>query len=254
MAKLFASYKQMQESVDVMATMISTDHKRRLVFYREKATNRSVRTIRTATIDLTTGEVTVLQVPFKMGGPTNSPLTPMAKWKGFRQALSKFFFTRIARKPELLLLANNRDLDLLVTELPELAYLLEFNKYLKRACFTNIAAEDMESADGWPTVFKWEATHRYQHSVRPLLVERKLSWASDTRGFAKSALADIRIAKYGVGVLDNGTIQHVNFALTYPVGEWPKIDDLMKDPQIVPLVDHLTSGYAPNLRKPKHAG
>ena len=99
MAKLFATYEEMQQTVDIMSTMISTDHKRRLVFYRERATNRSVRTIRTAIINLVTDEVTALQTPFKMDGPTNDPLTPMAKWKGFRQALSRFFFTRIARKP-----------------------------------------------------------------------------------------------------------------------------------------------------------
>lgn len=253
MAKVFATYQEMQQAVDVMATMISTDHKRRLAFYREKATNHSVRTIRTAIIDLTTDEVTPLQASFKMDGPTNAPLTPMAKWKGIRHAFSRFFFTRIARKPELLLLANNRDLDLLVTELPELAYLLEFNKYLKRACFTNIAAEDMESKDGWPTYFTWSSAHRHQHSVRQILVGRTLKWRGN--GISSSlphVNVEVNISKYGITAKDIGKIQYLSFALTYPVSDWPKIDDLLQDPQVEPLVD---LWLCPRITiEPKHAG
>lgn len=238
MAKSFITYEEMQSTVDIMATMISNDHKRRLVFYREHAVNRSVRTIRTAIVNLVTDTVTPLQASFPMDGPTNQPLLPMAKWKGFRLALSRYFFTKIARKPELVLLATDRDVASLVNELPELGYLLEFNKYLKRACFTNISGDDMESKDGWPTSFTWSSKHRYDHDVRRVLVERKMKWYAPRLGDGVAdVLVEVTVSKYGVTVRDNRTIQHLNFALTYPVTDWPTVNDLMVDPQVEPLID-----------------
>lgn len=238
MAKSFITYEEMQSTVDIMATMISNDHKRRLVFYRERAVDRSVRTIRTAIVNLVTDKVTPLGASFAMDGPTNEPLVPMAKWKGFRLALSRYFFTKIARKPELVLLATDRDIASLVGELPELEYLLEFNKYLKRSCFTNISANDMESKDGWPASFTWSSTHRHDHSVRRVLVERKMKWYVPRLGDGVAkVLVEATVTKYGVTVKDNGMIQHLNFALTYPVTDWPTINDLMVDPQVEPLID-----------------
>ncbi|QXO09554.1 hypothetical protein pEaSNUABM11_00130 [Erwinia phage pEa_SNUABM_11] len=238
MTKPFVTYDEMQAAVEILSTMVSTDHKRRLVFYRARQTNRSVRTIRTATVNLVTDVVTPLHASFQMSGPTNDPLVAMAKWKGFRHALSKFFFTCIARKPALLELACDRDIESLVSELPELGYLLEFNKYLKRACFTNISAEDMESRDGWPTSFAWSITARYEHSVRSLMVDRTLKWSSVRSGDRiPYILLEATVRKHGVTVKDNGKIQHLSFALTYPVAEWPKVKELMIDPQVEPLID-----------------
>jgi hypothetical protein len=237
MAKSFVTYEEMQTAVEILSTMITTDHKRRLVFYREHQTNRSVRKIRTATVNLVTDVVTPLQASFLMSGPTNEPLTPMAKWKGFRQALSRFFFMQIARKPALLELACDRNIELLVNELPELGYLLEFNKYLKRACFTSISGYDMESADGWPTSFAWTATARHEHSVRKILVNRTLKCRVGGDNVVPYVTAEVHISKYGVTVKDNGKIEYLSFALTYPVSDWPKVKELMIDPQVEPLID-----------------
>lgn len=238
MAKSFVTYEEMQTAVEILSTMITTDHKRRLVFYRAHQTNRSVRTIRTAIVNLVTDVVTPLHASFLMSGPTNEPLTAMAKWKGFRHALSRFFFMHVARKPVLLELACDRNIELLVKELPELGYLLEFNKYLKRACFTNIAVEDMESRDGWPTSFAWAATVRHEHSVRGLVVDRTLKWSCVRHGdVLPYVLVEANVRKHGVTVKDNGTIQHLSFSLTYPVTDWPKVKELMIDPQVEPLID-----------------
>jgi hypothetical protein len=68
-------------------------------------------------------------------------------------------------------------------------------------------------------------------------VGRTLKWRASGGDNPFRVNVEVNISKYGVTPKDVGKIQYLSFALTYPVADWPKIDDLLQDPQVEPLVD-----------------